>query len=370
MQGRRRPLRVLEVGPDAMFVRAAPEQTDHYWCAERPSPEGWKPLGPLSLIRCLHRLRTGRYDLLVVHAPQYGPWHLRSLLTAIRDWNIRCPLGIFTLFAWRALLRFHATPIAAVDLGDGFGLGRHVLPLIDACRLFFKRELPADNWLVFYHTGHRNLPSARWRAKALWRTRIAKLRPISYGTLTPLWETMDDYLGAEKTADIFWAGRIQPNSTVRTAGLPELEQLAREGYVVDIPTGRLPSSEFLRRLSAAWIAWSPQGMGWDCSRHYESSWLQTVALINYPTIQRHAPLLDGEHCLLYRVEPGGLAEAARAALADKTRLRRMGEAAREHVLRRHTLRARAEHVAVSTCGRRLDGAPAPGDAGAWTAFTT
>ncbi len=352
---------MLEIGGDALFARAAPEQTTFHWCAERPSPERWPPLGPWRLIRRLIDLRAGKYDLLVVHARQYSPWHLRSLLTAARDWNVRLPLGLFTLFAWRFLLGFHDTPIAAIDLDDGFGLGRHNFALLKRCQLFFKRELPTDHWQVFYKTGHRNLPSARWRSNAARRAWIGKLRPISYGSFTPLEVSMDAHAAGKKTSDIFFAGRIEPNSSVRLAGLPELERLAGEGYVVDIPTAPLPLPEFLRRLSAAWLAWSPEGMGWDCGRHYEAALMGTVPLINYPTIARHEPLIDRVHCILYGVEPGGLAAAARAALADKPRLARMAIAAREHVRERHSCRARADYVAMAVCGRSLDGRPAPGE---------
>ena len=353
-----RPLRILEVGGDALFMRGAPEQTDFFWCGQSPPAyERLRLLTPPRLVRRLLDLRAGRYDLLVVHAPQYAPWHPRSWLSALRDWGLRAPLGLFALFAWRMLLRFHKTPIVAIDLGDSFGVGRHNFALSTVSRLFFKRELPADHWRVFYRTGHRDLPGARWRDKAASRRLMQKLRPISYGAQTPPDAWTAPYVEFEKTADIFFAGRIEPNSTVRTAGLGELEQLAKEGYVVDAPTERLPWREFLARLSSAWLVWSPEGLGWDCSRHYEAPLFGSVPLMNYPTILRHRPLADGEHCFLYPIEPGGLASAARAALADKPRLRRMARAAHAHVQRHHSWRARAEYVTVSVLGQRLDGSP-------------
>ena len=53
----------------------------------------------------------------------------------------------------------------------------------------------------------------------------------------------------------------------------------------------------------------------------------TVPLMNYPTIVRHRPLRDVEHCILYAPEPGALARAVRSALADKQRLLDMARAA-------------------------------------------
>ena len=258
------------------------------------------------------------------------------------------------MFAWRFIHLFHRVPIAVVDLGDSFGIGRHNFFLLKSCRAFFKRELPSDHWQVFFKSGHRDFPGRRWRSKPARRRWIEKLAPISYGTFVP----PPDDIAAEKTADIFFAGSIEPNNTARIAGLQELRQLEREGYVIDIPTDRLSVPEFLQRMSAAWLAWSPAGFGWDCGRHYEAALVDTVPLMNYPTIMRDRPLRDGEHCVLYAVEPGGLARAARAALADKPRLRTMAREAGAHVRRHHSWHARAEHVAVTVLGRRLDGSRA------------
>src|SRR5258706_9164997 len=124
---------------------------------------------------------------------------------------------------------------------------------------------------------HRDFPGIRGRSKQHPRGWIAKLWPISYGTFVP---TRNDVV-AEKTADIFFAGDLEANSTARPAGLAELRALQREGYVIDIPDGRLPLPEFLGRMAAAWLAWSPGGIGWDFGRHYEAALVHTVPLINY-----------------------------------------------------------------------------------------
>ena len=79
------------------------------------------------------------------------------------------------------------------------------------------------------------------------------------------------------------------------------------------------------------------------------------AAVAVKTIVRDQPFRDGEHCVLYGAEPGELARAVRAALADKPRLARMGAAAAEHSWSHHTAKARAERVALAALGRRLDG---------------
>ena len=54
------------------------------------------------------------------------------------------------------------------------------------------------------------------------------------------------------------------------------------------------------------------------------------------------------HGFYYAVEGPGLARAIVAALADKARLVTMATAAREHVLRYHTVERLCEHI-VATC---------------------
>jgi hypothetical protein len=346
-----RPLRILEIGDNELFIRGVPEQTEYYWAAVKPRGRAGRAFGPVRLIRSLMRLRRREYDLLVVHAAQYAPWHPRSILTTLRDWHILSPLGLFAIFAWRFVHLFHDVPIVVLDLGDSCLVGRHNFFLLDSCKAFFKRELPGDNWLVFCKSSYPNFPGTRWRSRERNRRRVEKLTPISYGTFA----FAEEFSSPVKQADIFFSGSVAANSTVRVAGLVELRALAQDGYIVDMPSEPLARPDFLRRMSQAWLAWSPGGLGWDCGRHYEAALVGCVPLMNYPTILRDRPLRDGEHCVLYAAEPGGLTQAAHTALADKPRLRQMAQAAAEHVRKHHTDRARAEHVTVTVLGRRLDG---------------
>jgi hypothetical protein len=351
---RAKPLRILEVGDELLFKSAVFDQTDFFWTGYRPRGKIAIALGLKAFIRAMRRLRLNEYDLLVVHVPLYPWWHPRVVLNVLRDWRFHALRGLFAVFGWWLVQRFHRVPIAAVDMNDSFGIGRHAFRLIDRCRSYFKRELPADRWQVFYKSGHANLPGLRWRKKAGNIRRLSKLRPLSYGSPNPLAEITS----RTKTVDVFFAGAVAGNSTLRSDGIQELLALRAEGYVIDIPNERLDMRTFHQRVAQAWLAWSPGGLGWDCSRHYEIAWLGTVPLMNYPTIIRDMPLRDGEHCVLYGPEPGELARAVRRAISDKKRLEKMGAAAATHALAHHTTRARAERVAVAVLGRRLDGTPA------------
>ncbi len=346
-----RPLRILEIG-GRFFLIGAPEGTDCYTAG--PRPDAYAPfLGPIRLLRLLLALRRGAYDLLVIHPAQSAPWAPRTLRTALVRARLKAPLALFAGFARRLICRFHNVPIATLDIADSFGIRRHNFRLLDVSRVYFKRELPVDRWRVFFRSGHWDLPGRRWRAKETPQQRLAKLKPIGIGLVPP-----PPTPPVGKTTDIFFAGEVSPNSTVRSDGIAELKALAAEGYAIDVPDGRLAPDEFRARMAAACLAWSPEGYGWDCFRHYEAAALGTVPLINYPTILRHAPLRDGETCVLYAPEPGGLADAARRALADKPRLAAMGEAARQHTLAHNTYRALSDYVTATVLGRHLDGSAA------------
>jgi hypothetical protein len=106
----------------------------------------------------------------------------------------------------------------------------------------------------------------------------------------------------------------------------------------------LPRPEFHRRMSQAWLAWSPSGFGWDCYRTGEAAQCLTVPVVNHPTVERHRPLLQGQHLIQYDLEGDGLARAVQSALADKERLKQMAFAARDHVNTHLTLQAMASHI--------------------------
>jgi hypothetical protein len=148
--------------------------------------------------------------------------------------------------------------------------------------------------------------------------------------------------------DLFFSGRM--DSKVRRSGLPELLELSRCGIKVDVPPVLLPRKEYYERCARAWLVWSPEGLGWDCFRHYESSACRSVPVINRPRIVWHGRMEEGVHCFFYEPSGGGLTAVVKAALADKEKLRTMAEAGREHVLRHHTHRTICGYILRQTIG--------------------
>jgi hypothetical protein len=335
--------RILEIG-GSYFKLEYPERTTSLWSTPRLPQEGEPIDGFSTPDRIFREVRSGKYDVIVANTLRYSPWHPRywargPFYTPTRPWaSLTRPFGISTL-RWLSI----DVPLVAVDMDDAFGIGRSSVFLLDKAKVFFKRELPVDKWQVLYGSVHPHLPTLRYRTSETWQRRMDKLQPISLGQFRyhESWRTAPF---PEKTHDIFFVGGVRGNSTVRSAGLSELERLKALGYRIDQPSERLPYDAFLERMSHSWLAWSPEGMGWDCNRHYEAGIAQSVPVMNNPTIIRHAPLLEGVHGIYYDVEPGGLERAVVTALSDKDRLKKMAIAARDHVFAHHVRKAYCDHI--------------------------
>jgi Glycosyl transferases group 1 len=236
----------------------------------------------------------------------------------------------------------HSAPLVVLDQDDFPLINRSNLFLLERSQLYFKRELPIDRWRVFLRTAHANLPTGRFRRSPRWKRLVEKLRPISLGL--PMTSQRNYPQASEKTADIFFAGQLEASSWIRKVGAQELASLSEAGVKVDLPSGDLSRDEFYSRCASSWLVWSPEGYGWECFRHYEALACASVPMINYPTIERHRPLIDGEHALFYPGEPGTLTSAVLSALADKPRLNRIAAAGRAHVMKHHTASSLAEHI--------------------------
>jgi hypothetical protein len=257
------------------------------------------------------------------------------------------------------MFRFVSTtiPIVAIDNEDSRIIPAHNVFLLDKVKYFFKRELPVDRWQVFQYSVHAGLPGYRFRSNPKHRRRVEKLRPISIGIMTTK-SAEEAFAFPEKMADVFAALTLEGGTTVRNEGIRQLRALANEGVVVDIADRRLSQTEYWKRMSQAWLTWSPEGLGWDCFRHYEAPLAGSIPVINSPTIVRYVPLIDGVHAFYYQPDdPKSLGDRIKAALGDKIRLREMAEQARAHVLQYH-VRPRPFADAILRMGLGYEDAPA------------
>ena len=136
-----------------------------------------------------------------------------------------------------------------------------------------------------------------------------------------------------------------------------IDELKSQGIRVIVLDRKIERKEFLQMCAKSYLVWSPEGGGWDCYRHYEAAYAGSVPIINYPTIQRHYPLVDQCHALYYGIEGDHLKQVIMKALADRECLITMGQAGRKHVLKHHTHEALAQYVLTEISLTPVSGNP-------------
>jgi hypothetical protein len=339
-------MKILEIARTGYFRGLFPGDVTRFDLTtyENLSSEGVRGLAALA-----RAIRLEGYDLIICEPNYRSPWHPATLArTLFSRRALQGKISLTRPFGAQLLRRSNIPPIAVVDIEDNATVSRCDRYLLDACRLYFKRELPVDGWRLFANTLTPKLPSPRYRSKPANVARFAKLRPISLG-IPPQVDAMLPMAPRAKTADLFFSGTAH-GLPARQRALAELDELRAAGVAVDVPDRRLDPPEFYARCAAARMVLSPQGYGWDCFRHYESAACGSVPVMNYPQVLQHRPMQDGINCLYYPPEPGGLAATVLRALQDKDRLAVMAESAREHVIRYHRREALGRYVIDSCLG--------------------
>jgi hypothetical protein len=236
-------------------------------------------------------------------------------------------------------------PWALVDRNDQVLLNEGSHLFFRDCTTFFVRELLTNRYEIF-QAYRRGEPGCRlWPRGPRTEYPLDKIRPISLGLQVP--EEKFQKLPREKKHDIFFCG-LMDLRTPRISALEEVqESAAREGWKLKL-ADRVPQDEFLKTCAESWLVLSPSGNGWDCWRHSEVLMAGAVPLINYPWIERYAPLRDREHVFFYSPEKGHLSEVIRKALADRGALRTMALAGAEHVRQYHTYQALRDYLLSET----------------------
>ena len=226
---------------------------------------------------------------------------------------------------------------------------------LDRAICYFKRDLPQNPCNAFLYTHRKAECNINVLIAEPFKSWVPKLRPISLG--------INDALAAKlavietpKKTDVFFAGDIAFKPS-RLAGIRQLEWLKSEGLNIDITTERLPHDEFIQRCARAYLVWSPEGIAWDCYRHYEAGAAGSVPLMQSPPSYRYAPFIDNENAIYYYLEGDHLAARIRQALQNRARLVEMGQAARQHVLQWHTHLALSRYV-INETRRTLTESPA------------
>ena len=328
MQGEPRWRRILEIGRTSFFSQLYPQHTTWVRTGAPLAYGNAEPSGKIGVLRLLslvRELRSGAFGLVILPAVDIRYGHDRTvgkrLLRRVLALLARNDAVGRVASGW---LRLDRAAVAIVDYSDDVRVSYETCALVPGFRAYFKRELYPIRSL------HRGEKYERFN------------RRVHAVTLPLPDETARVALDSEKKTDVFFSGGL--HGRIREQGIAELHQLAREGYAVDLPAGALSYSEYLQRMVASRIVWSPEGFGWDCYRHYEAAYCGAVPLINRPRDARALPFEDGVHCLYYDPQPGALSVAVKRALQDPAALTRIAAAARELMLANHTRRAIAEYM--------------------------
>jgi hypothetical protein len=148
---------------------------------------------------------------------------------------------------------------------------------------------------------------------------------------------------SQKNTDVFFSGKLNGRAN-RVSGSTSRFRLKEEGFIIDFPDRPLSHAEFLSRCAGALTVWSPEGFGYECYRTYEAATAAAVSILQYPTIYRHAPFIEGRDALYYGVEDGHLFDVLRRSLGNPEALILMGERAKTHALLYHTHSALSKHI--------------------------
>jgi hypothetical protein len=348
---RRMRILVLDEG-DTMnceLFRKVPEHDiDRLDCGPQASAGGtfrscWKAV--------TNRIRRKEYDLAVVTDRKYCFWRpdvgMLSGFMRLAGASLWKPRRLAHLLVPRELTQA-GIPWALMERNDQCLIrdGNHLLFHL-ATRVFV-RELLQNRYEIFqaYREGSERMrlwPKA-FRCGPQVPLDLGKILPISLG-----WRSGEIHAepSLEKIHDIIFCGQTSMR-TPRMAAVSELKESARrEGWRFFCPE-RLTQEEFHRECARAWLCLSPSGNGWDCYRHYEALLTGSVPLINYPWIERYAPMEDGKHCFFFSVERGHLTEVVHKALGEKERLKSMARAGEELTRKYHSGNALRNYVIQET----------------------
>lgn len=316
-------MRILEVGRTPYLAGYFPGSVERF---DTSAYENSTPPELAGLLALLRAIRNESYDLIVCEPNVRRRLDaLSRLLFSRRIFSGRPSFS--SIFAQQLFRRRLNVPVAVIDIEDHSRITAADRYLLARSTLYFKRELPCDEWKLL--DSGDGFAGGSLRSKPSLRAMMDKVLPVSLGMSIEAEAFARGMARFPKTSDVFFAGNVH-GLPERERGLPELRELAAAGVKVDVPEQRIDRQEFFRRCAAAHLVWSPEGYGWDCFRHHEVAAMASVPVINAPSIRPYRPMRHGGECLYYVPERGALARTILTALDNRDELVAMGEAAREH----------------------------------------
>jgi hypothetical protein len=339
-------LRILEIGDRDFFYELFPRQVTWIWTSKgRLKDSGADPKLKFTwklFFDLRRRIARNEFDLIVltlVGIPLYRVEHffLKKLFYFLRRFFFK----FFTLAPYLVFfVDLKKTKLVVLDSWDDPIIRPQYFIFFSRLSRYFKRELPPNHWQAFLCTTRRYENLGNIRKEPAFVRIQSRLRTL------PIRAYRRDQLAfcepVEKNTDIFYVG--MDHNPIRQKGVQLLRKFQEQGWRVDMPTTRLSKEEFSQRLQRSWLAFSPQGDGWQCHRTYEAIIHGAVPVMNYPVVERYRPLRDGVHAFYYGCEEEHLLEVLRQALGDKARLVKMLASAREYLSTFYSAEAVLQYV--------------------------
>jgi hypothetical protein len=307
------------------------------WKGRRHERAGYR-----RLLRLRHEVDKGKFDAVVSNnimrspfpgnkgwattaslALRYLTWQRRRLDTWWAPWVVRGGRS--------------RTPLAVIDARDSIYIYPWDLPLLEACTLYFKKDLM--NWprrtllpLADYYRDKRVLPLQ------------PKLRPMSQGLDESRFAASARPM-KERDIDLFMSGN--PSIPLRAEIIARCEKLAGR-FRVFVNRGLLPAEEYRAMLQRTKLAVCVESYGGETWRQYEVAAAGAVPLMSWPFTQLLDPLVPDEHAFYFSFIGDHFERTIETALRDDARLQRMSEAARAFVLAKKHRSALLNHVVNRT----------------------
>lgn len=287
----------------------------------------------LDLSQALDGLRHGRFSRMVV-SPRRGPFLDRQRPWLSRMWDMRRKIfkdNFRRQYQIPHVAIAQGVPISALNRVDEFHIPEWDQPILRAADVYWLRERPIQPYHALLNTSRRFRRLANLDIHPVF-AHMKKVRSISLGVPDSRQALVPS--SVTKRYDILFSAT--DTSPVREQVRQVLRRLQAGGeFRILLPETYLSREDYYRAAAESHLVISPSGLGWDCYRHYETALCGSVPVMNYPTIRRHQPFIEGEHGLYYDLEENGLERCLRQALANRERLVEMGRRARAHVLEHH-----------------------------------
>ncbi|PTX99331.1 hypothetical protein DB346_15830 [Verrucomicrobia bacterium LW23] len=239
----------------------------------------------------------------------------------------------------RELAALPPVPFAAVDMRDSPFVLPADWPLLEACDLYFKREL-------FFWEAKSLLPMRHARGGAETDPLAQRLRPLSYG-VRPKYQGRPHRPVAERDVDIYISGHGNPIRDEARARLRRFAEKHAGRYRVEI-VDFLQDAEYDEMLQRAKLIVCTESFGCETWRQLEAAACGAVPVINWPYAQHHLALEPDKHAVYYSPLGDDFERQLERALADLPRLEAMSIATAQHTQAHKTRAAIGDYIVRTT----------------------